>query len=107
MDITFYAGDSRNLIINVVDQDNNPVILIGATIKWVLVNSQGSSVISKSVGSGITINNASGGQFTISLSVNDTKGLSGNFQHIARVTTSDGSSSIVLTGTITVQPSLI
>lgn len=106
MDITFYSGDSRNLIINVVDENNTPISLTGANIEWILIN-QGNTILSKSVSSGITINNDSVGQFTISLTTNDTRSLNGTYQHMARVTTEDGSSSVVLTGTITIEASLI
>lgn len=106
MDISFYSGDSRNLIISVIDENNTEIDLTGAAIEWVLIN-QGEIILSKSIGSGITINNASGGQFAIALTVNDTRKLLGTYPHMARVTTSNGNSSIVLTGTITIQASLI
>ena len=107
MDISIYSGDSRNLIINVVDQNNAIVPLTGASIEWILINNQGVPALSKSVGSGITITSASGGQFTVSITVGDTRSLNGSYQHMARVTTNDGNSSIVLTGTIAVEGSLI
>jgi hypothetical protein len=106
MDLTFYTGDSRNLLITVVDQNDGVITITDAAIEWILI-SQGKTVLSKEVGAGITISNPTAGQFTISLTANDTRSLSGTYQHMTRVTTSDGNSSIVLTGTITVQESLI
>jgi hypothetical protein len=106
MDLSFYAGDSRNLIINVTDENNLPIDLTNANVKWILT-SQGNTILSKSIGSGITINNPKQGQFTIYLKANDTKNLSGNYEQAARVTTSSGESSIVLAGTVTISDSLL
>lgn len=93
-------------MISVVDQNNVAVPLTGATIEWILII-QGTTILSKSVGSGITISNPTSGQFIIALTVNDTRALHGTYEHMARVTTIDGNSSIVVTGTITIQESLI
>jgi hypothetical protein len=106
MDLSFYAGDSKNLIVTVLDENNSPITLTGSSIKWVLI-SQNSIILSKTVSSGITITNAVQGQFKITLTTVDTKNLIGTYQHFVRVTTADGSSSIILTGTITVEESLI
>jgi hypothetical protein len=106
MDLAFYAGDSRNLIISVEDENNSPINLAGATIKWIL-SSQGNTILNKTNGKGITITNAANGQFEISIATCDTKDLSGNYDQAARVTTSSGESSIVLTGTITINESLL
>ena len=105
-DILFYSGDSRNLVITVTNADNEPVDLTGASIEWILIN-QNNAVLTKSVGLGITINNPTGGQFTIALTIKDTRPLSGTYQHMARVTTSNENSSIVLTGTINVTKAFI
>ena len=106
MDLDFYAGDSRNLIINVTDENNTPINITGATIKWIL-SSQDNNILTKSNGKGITISNAAQGQFTISLTDSDTKSLLGNYEHAARVTTLSGESSIVLTGSIIINKSLL
>lgn len=106
MNLSFYAGDSRNLIVTVVDQNGEIVPLTGATIKWILV-SQDTIMLSKKTDSGITLSDPAMGQFTIALTASDTKTLNGTYQHMARVTTADGNSSIVLTGTVIVEGSLV
>ncbi|RII32861.1 hypothetical protein D2A34_21950 [Clostridium chromiireducens] len=106
MDLSFYSGDSRNLIINVVDENNSSINLTGATVEWALINND-LVLIKKSINSGITISNATGGQFKIEITSSDTDNLSGNYRHLARVTTADGRSSIVISGTIKIEKSLI
>lgn len=106
MDLSLYSGDSRNLIISVTDENNTPVNLDNATIKWIL-SSQDNIVLTKSNGKGITISNASQGQFIIALAVSDTQDLNGNYVHAARVTTSNAESSIVLTGAVTITKALL
>jgi len=106
VDISLYSGDSRNLIINVVDENSNVINLTNATIEWILIN-QNSTILSKSVGEGITITNPTNGQFKIEIAITETKNLAGDYEHMARVITANGDSSIVFTGKITIQPSLI
>ena len=106
MDISFYSGDSRNLIINVVDENNNPINLTESVIEWVLI-SNGLVLLKKSIDKGITLSKPAEGQFKIIIDSSDTDSLSGTYNHLARVTTTDGESSIVISGTILVEKSLI
>ena len=106
MDISFYSGDSRNFIINVVDENNNPINLTGATIEWALI-STGLVLLKKSIGKGITLSKPTEGQFIINVTSSDTDTLVGNYNHLARVTTTDEESSIVISGTIVVEKSVI
>jgi len=106
MDLSLYSGDSRNLIISVTDENNAPINLENATIKWIL-SSQNNIELTKSNGKGVTISNASQGQFIIALAATDTQNLSGNYVHAARVTTSNGESSIVLQGAVTITKALL
>ena len=85
MDINLYAGDSRNIVVNVVDENNAPINLYGATIEWVLVS--GSSVIlTKAIGSGIMLSDPANGGFTIPIMASETDSLMGIYTHEARVT---------------------
>jgi hypothetical protein len=98
-DMTLYSCDNKNLIVNVVDQNNTPVVLTGATITWVLL--KGTSIIlTKTVGAGVTISSST--QFTAALLTSDTAPLSGVYQQQARVTLANGQSAMVLTGTVTI-----
>jgi hypothetical protein len=106
MDISLHTGDSKNLIINVVDGNNSPIDLTNATIEWILADKD-TTVLAKSIGNGITVNIPTNGQFKISLTSSNTKNLSGVYTHMARVTTFSGDSSIILEGTITITKTLI
>jgi iron uptake system EfeUOB component EfeO/EfeM len=108
-DFSMYAGDSRTLTVTVTDQNNNPVNLTNSTIKWVLIN--GNAVIkakdNQAIG-GITITNATSGQFSITISAQDTAKLqAGTYQHEARLIDSNGNSAIIFTGNVTIIPSYV
>jgi Ethanolamine utilization protein EutJ (predicted chaperonin) len=108
-DFSMYAGDSRNLIVTVTDPNNNVINITGATIKWVLVN--GDQVVrykdNQSAG-GITITNATNGQFQVSITSNDTTSLPpGTYQHEARMIDSSGNSSLLFTGNVTISKSYV
>jgi hypothetical protein len=106
---TIYQGDSRDLFVSVTDLDGAVVNITGATIKWVLVNND-TVVLEKSTpsSSGINITNPTGGQFTISILPNETLTLSaGDCTHEARLTDSNGKSSLIFKDTLTVLESKV
>lgn len=105
-DFALYSGDSKKLNASIVDENNAPLNLTNATFKWVLANDT-ATVLSKSIGNGITITNAPYGQCTISITTADTQSLSGTYIHEARVTDSNGNSSIVFSGTVTVKKAFV
>lgn len=106
MDISFYSGDSRNFIISVVDENNMPIDLTGASIEWVLIEND-LIKLKKKIGDGVTIVNAQEGRFKIEISSEDTGSLKGEYKQLARVSINDGSSSIVLDGIVKIEKSLI
>jgi hypothetical protein len=96
-----YKGDTRNISVSVEDDDGAAVDLTGATIKWAAANTPTSvAVISKQTGgSGISITDASGGVFVITLQPADTASLRARtYYHEAQVTDAGGVISTVLTG---------
>jgi len=106
MDISFYSGDSRDLIISVVDENDKPIDLTDASIEWVLAEND-LIKLKKNIGEGVTIVNAQEGLFKIEISSDDTGSLKGDYKQLARVTISGGKSSIVLDETIKIEKSLI
>lgn len=106
-DFSIYVGDSRTLTVVVKDETLAAVNITGATIKWVLVNN-GGTILQKDNGAigGITITNATQGQFSIALLATNTSQLkAGSYTHQARLTDSSGNSSIIFKETVTVNDS--
>jgi hypothetical protein len=104
-----HAGDSRDIVVTVVDSQGGVVDLTGATIAWHLAQSARAAApaVAKSLGAGIAITDGANGVFTISLDPADTAALSGLYYHEAEVTDAAGHRSTVLTGVATVVPTLI
>lgn len=107
--IDIYAGEIVSVVVTVDDLNNvpSPEDLTSASVSW-KVKSGGTTAISKTVGSGITLaSDPTTGVFTISLQASDTSSLSGTYSHEARVTLSDGTVATVMTGSFIVRPTLI
>ena len=104
-DFSLYSGDSMQLNASIVDENNAPVDLTGATIKWVLANDT-ATVLSKSIGNGITITNAAQGQCAIAITSVDTQILSGSYTHAARLI-NGSESKIVFTGAVTISKAIV
>jgi len=100
--ISMLAGNSKQLIVSIVDQNNNPVDLTSMNVQWVLKDSTNTVILSKTVGNGITITNATQGQCTITISSSDSKNLLGTYTHQASIIDSQNNSSVVFVGTIVV-----
>lgn len=87
-------GDQRNVVITVFDSTGALLDLTGASLSWVLITSEwGELLLSKAVGTGITIANqtTSKGQVTVSLLPADTATLEPRaYTHQLRATTQSG-----------------
>lgn len=107
-DIEVYAGEIRSVVVTVTNNNDRAVEdLTGASVSW-KVKSGTTSILSKSVGSGITLaSDPTTGVFTISLQAADTSSLSGVYSHEARVTLADGTIATVSVGRFVVRPTLI
>ncbi len=104
-DLTFYAGDSPNVLVTIYDANNNVINLTGAFLRYVLI--QGTAIIltKTTTNGGIALTAPTAGQATIYFSTNDTTGLQGAYEHQLRLIDSAGNSAIVMTGTVTVDVS--
>ncbi len=107
-DIEVYAGEIRSIVVTVTNNNDRAVEdLTSASVSW-KVKSGSTTVISKSVGSGIALaSDPTTGVFTISLQAADTSSLSGVYAHEARVTLADGTIATVSVGRFIVRPTLI
>lgn len=113
-DFEMYAGDTKQIQVDVVDLDDVAVDLIDATIVWEMASSKWKRQTSPTVyirkttnsGDGITLSMTQG-RFFIDLDSIDTDGLSGNFYHEAQITTSGGVVGTALVGVITIKKNLI
>lgn len=94
----FVQGDTQYFDVSVVDSDGSAVDLTGASIKYTLEHRHSS--ITKSVGNGITVTNATGGEFEIKLQSADTSSISGTGRHQVEITDSDGDVATVLGGVV-------
>lgn len=97
------AGDSKQIVVTVTNTDGSLVDLTASTVKWAMKhNPVMTNVVYKDTTAGITISNATGGEFTIQIDPTDTTGLTGDFYHEAELTDQTGNVSTVMTGRITI-----
>lgn len=106
---TMRSGDDLILKIAVTDADAGGFKnLTGAAVIWRASRKIGSSaLISKSVGSGITITDAVNGELEVELVPTDTEDLRGDFVHEAEVVDSLGKKATVTVGRLTIERDLI
>lgn len=81
---TMYQGDTLELEVTVTDPTNNDAVvdLTNCSLTWVLYRqNQAGVILTKTVGSGITITDASNGEFKITLDPSDTLNLYGLYRH--------------------------
>lgn len=97
------AGDDQTFDISVTDA--GAVDLTGASVTWILRRAPGSpAILTKTVGSGITIQDGPGGIFRLTLDEADTEALSGLYYHEAEVQESDGVTSTAVKGDFVIEP---
>ncbi len=101
-----FIGDDQNLNVTVLDDDGNIVDITSASaIDWTMSADEfASAVISKSLGSGITITDGPNGVFRVTLDTTDTESLdSGTYYQKSRVTLG-GNRTHVAIGTVWLRP---
>jgi hypothetical protein len=103
LDLSLHTGDTRDIIVTAKDlKDNSIIDLTNATIVCVIVKGE-TVVMTKTIGSGITVANPpTGGQFIIALTADDTKALLGSYTHQTRITIDADKSEIVLEGMLNI-----
>lgn len=105
-----FQGDTKKLAVTVADSAGAAVDLTGATVKWRMapkVASPTATLSKQTGGAGIDLTDPVAGVFTVNLNSSDTQQLVGEFYHEAEVTDAAANITTVLTGRITIKPSLI
>jgi hypothetical protein len=99
-----FAGVKRTISYTAKNSAGTVVDLTGASIAWKIARRFGEGdILSKSVGSGIAVDNAASGTFTVTLTADDTNELWGNYVFECIVTDSGGSQHMVARGDIEVK----
>lgn len=106
-DFSLYAGDTRNIVVTVTNSDGTPANLTGATIKWVAARGKLVMISKDTIDNGIVITDALNGAYTIRLNQSDSSDLAGNLTHESVVTDAFGNITTILTGKMSILPSII
>jgi hypothetical protein len=78
--IEITAGDNRDLVYTIVDENDNVINLTGGSITWTAyVSGTSTAVITKSTSSGIALTDPTNGVATVSLEPADTTSLKGTY----------------------------
>lgn len=98
-----YAGDSKNIIVSVMDGGARPLDITGSSVKWILKPTQPASaiLITKSTPE-ITLDVYTA---TIKLLPEDTENLAGNYYHEAELTDQIGNVSTIMVGSVKINRS--
>ena len=102
------SGDTKDIVVTVFDELDQVVPIDGALITFILsVNEFSAALVTKTIGAGIVITNAAGGEFTVTLDVADTEPLVGEHYFEAEVTDTGGRVSTVVLGVIDIRQNVI
>ena len=113
-DITMHSGDTRNIVITIVDSTSTAVPLGSVTdLTWALskkasdsVTPRGAAIVTKAIATGITVTDAPNGVISIILTPADTASLAGEYYHELQMTFG-AAVSTVLFGKVTISKDLI
>lgn len=102
-----YAGDYITLDFTAKEESGAALNLTGLTLKWSLGRtSDGPALLTKTVGTGITVTDAAAGKFKVELDPADTQKFSGDYYHEAKAFNVSRPYTI-FTGQITFETTLI
>ena len=106
---SMYQGDDVRLGVTLVDAAGVPVSLVGATLKWGIAKkaSDGTPLLLKTIGSGITVLDPAAGSFEVALVPADTQSYVGDYYHEVELTDAGGKRLTVMTGKVQIAPTLI
>lgn len=109
-DLEFTFGEHWNVDWEVKDGVGTAINLTGATIQWRLVTDTGVTAMTRTVGDGITVTNATSGFCSLAVSpahqTTATIVEEGNYAYEFRVTTSGGTVSTNASGALVVRPTV-
>ena len=105
----FYAGNTKDIQITIVDDTSAPFNLSGCEIAWCLFTDDWEPLVRKSSANGsaeIEVTDEAGGIVEIHLIPTDTATLQGTYRHQCNVIDSYGYVETVTTGTISIFPAM-
>lgn len=109
MSFTLFAGNARKLVVSVVNDDTGePEDLTEVELHWQASRGTATKfsltpVLTKSIGSGITVIDAINGELEIMLDADDTENLSGTYYHELLLIDVTGDQQNLLADTFTVK----
>lgn len=106
----YVAGDYLELVVSVVDGAGAVVDLTdlqGARYAITAAPSSSTALVSKSLGSGVAVTNAEGGEITATLDNGDTGALAGSYRHEFEIIDAAGRVSTVLQGQFKITAQMI
>jgi hypothetical protein len=102
------AGDTQMIQVTITTTDGSVVDLTGMTVTWGLARSpRMTALVTKGLGTGITVPNAPNGIAEIMLDPADTIDLVGRYYHELEIIDRFGEVSTVMTGHISIKPTLV
>lgn len=107
-DVTIQAGEYKKFSVTIKNGSGTAINLTGATpIQYGISQTEGGArILTKTLGSGITITDAANGVLEIVITAADLAGKEGEFHHELSITESSGNKSCAFTGKLTVKPSM-
>jgi hypothetical protein len=94
-----YSGDTKAVQFTITDLDGDSVNLTGATFSYVIVNMDGTVLVTKTAG---TVSGAGSNVVTFALTESDTSSLAGLYRHELEITDSGSNVSTAYQGTLNV-----
>ena len=107
-DFEIVSGDNSSVQFDVTNQSGAVVDITSATATWALARrNHSTTLVSKTVGDGITIVDGPNGVLLVSLDQTDTASLSGDYYHELQIVQSSGRKTTAAYGTASVLTDLI
>jgi len=113
-DFEIHAGDDLVFTVRVTDDgtaDGTPIDISGLTaVTWAAENAEtGARALTKTLADGVAIlgDSANPGEFTVTLTDDDTSPLLGWYKHEARITDESGLKTIVMVGMMEVHSTIL
>lgn len=104
-DFQIWAGETKQLIVTVTDGNGIIVDISGSQITWRLLDKNNYTIMTKTLGNGVTLTDPTHGIFMIQLNPTDTANLGiSRYSHTAKITDLFGNVSVLLVGSITLNP---
>jgi hypothetical protein len=106
-DFTMFSGDTKVLQITVTDEAGAAIDLTGVDLVWVLAKKvTAAPLVTKEIGTGITITDAAAGKFEVAIAPADTENIKGDYYHECQMD-AGGAISTIMTGKVTITPDAI